>query len=71
MDNPTNGKPNPNGNNAKHARPGKDFYLALIHKLAAAMRVDLTMETQLVYLEQLSMCDPNRIELAINRTIRE
>jgi hypothetical protein len=33
--------------------------------------VDLTIETQATYLEQLSTCDPTQIETAIHRTIRE
>ncbi len=47
------------------------YLLALLRKIAAAFRVDLSEATTAIYLEQLSQCPRVVLDAAIDRTICE
>lgn len=59
----------PKGQPDALAKQRRDFVLAQIQKLSAAFRVELTEETQAIYLSKLIGIPPTRLAVAIDRTI--
>jgi hypothetical protein len=53
------------------ARQRSGYALGLILKVAAAASVEISEETQAVYLEQLAACSPEALTEGVRRTIRE
>lgn len=63
--------PNPNRNNAERAKLQSDYVLEWLNKLAAGFRVELSEETQAIYLAELCPLPQDRLERAMSRTLRE
>jgi hypothetical protein len=64
-------KVKPNDECARTVKTQKEFLIGLILEIAAAFRVELATETQVVYLTQLARFPPEKLRAAADRVICE